>query len=979
MNQSVLTVRLARIAATFGVGGACRPLGPSIQCRNGRRALNIVRACALLLAIGVQVAEARTVVFASKSSFLDNTSADSATGVIPNLGVHTSPVVVGSATYSLGPEATNFSFDTTIAISGVENLNIALDSPVFSLGFDFLEPQFLDCGRVGDSPARCGDSTFDVTLLRGDQVIDRFDFNRPNDVNAFVGVWTDVEFDRIEIRERPSPEQTASGGVVSSVDNEFFGELFTGTSPVPQDYAEPGFSRGSYTFRLVHEADRFAEYCSSDFDDAGNAAFILRYRDGTSVIAEALVSRSDGTTISLMRTPAPHTNSFYPGVAGTYIGCFDAGWGAGGIGLSDQGVVSVPILSLDASRGVDSIGYQLFTLDGVPVRQIDIALDDGVTRSSFEHFEGRTSEASEVAAEWTVRGGGRWSRGIRILDGLGGERGVTLATGSSDPFAGDPQPHLNDIELNRSGSLAVPVYYDRNRPDIPSRDYMYLQRTNGDSLVMLFPDDPILGSTVSLNDRDFVAVTRPGDERDCFRANARVMVVDPGSGVGRSWGSVSFADVVRTGPFFRRVGRNAAAMGGDGEQSAINNFNRVAFMGSWGTATKCETDVGLFVGDGSGQLPTLVLSGNNAAVDVDGRQLNVSIQYANTTLSSDGINDRGDVLFSAEFWEQVGGTFRYKRGIFVASPCVGCEPSNPIMPAGDSAPGQWRFAARVPQCTTVGRDGAGSLVALPRACPIYFDPPIAVGYAYAIEAGSTTRFESVLIPTPLPRGDGQFSVEFEGMVQPLVAGSVFDFKDYVEGGVTSFRIVGIDEAEAVDPEDATAFVTGLTFVAGDDEEEFSFTMSAIVENTDDTDGDGVRDDDDNCPQSANGDQADVDGDGVGDACDNCPLAANPDQADVDQDGVGDACDNCIESSNPDQADSDDDGIGDACDGPDFRVCSTDADGDVDRDDIAVITAARNQLSSGPEDPRDADGDGRITVLDARRCTTQCDRPLCATN
>ena len=47
----------------------------------------------------------------------------------------------------------------------------------------------------------------------------------------------------------------------------------------------------------------------------------------------------------------------------------------------------------------------------------------------------------------------------------------------------------------------------------------------------------------------------------------------------------------------------------------------------------------------------------------------------------------------------------------------------------------------------------------------------------------------------------------------------------------------------------------------------------------DTDGDGVCDDDDNCPFVSNIDQADVDDDGIGDACDGCLVDSDCDDGD----------------------------------------------------------------------------------------------------
>ena len=108
----------------------------------------------------------------------------------------------------------------------------------------------------------------------------------------------------------------------------------------------------------------------------------------------------------------------------------------------------------------------------------------------------------------------------------------------------------------------------------------------------------------------------------------------------------------------------------------------------------------------------------------------------------------------------------------------------------------------------------------------------------------------------------------------------------------------------------------------------------------DTDGDTVKDIDDNCPAVSNGSQENDDGDYWGNVCDNCPDDADNDadsdlicagtgfqgpmtgdndicpldaNNDIDSDTFCADVDNCPDDSNADQADLDGDGIGDVCD------------------------------------------------------------------
>jgi hypothetical protein len=180
-------------------------------------------------------ADAALVTFSDQTTFLTATGASSATGALPNVGaVPPASGTVGSVTFSsvapsgtlfIGPDGLVPGDDwyglldgNDIAISGSENLDAVFAGPVYSFGFVFAEPNST-MPSWGGSPV---DSTFTVTLRNGATFVDSFTFNAPDDAISFVGAWTDAAFDRVEIRE-------TTGGI----DDEYFGEFFTGTTPVP--------------------------------------------------------------------------------------------------------------------------------------------------------------------------------------------------------------------------------------------------------------------------------------------------------------------------------------------------------------------------------------------------------------------------------------------------------------------------------------------------------------------------------------------------------------------------------------------------------------------------------------------------------------------------------------------------------------------------------------------------------------------------
>jgi len=136
----------------------------------------------------------------------------------------------------------------------------------------------------------------------------------------------------------------------------------------------------------------------------------------------------------------------------------------------------------------------------------------------------------------------------------------------------------------------------------------------------------------------------------------------------------------------------------------------------------------------------------------------------------------------------------------------------------------------------------------------------------------------------------------------------------------------------------------------------------------DSDGDAIIDPLDNCPTTANAGQLDADRDGVGDACD---LSTCGDGVLATEPGTGLLLEDCDDGNL-----ADGDGCSKSCRLEPPAVCDVNADLRIDQLDVDAIFTARGTTPTGVADPRDANHDGTISVLDARSCATQCTSANC---
>lgn len=219
--------------------------------------------------------------------------------------------------------------------------------------------------------------------------------------------------------------------------------------------------------------------------------------------------------------------------------------------------------------------------------------------------------------------------------------------------------------------------------------------------------------------------------------------------------------------------------------TSLSNNNVVAFSG----IESSSGEPGIFVRDPVGQLIPVVRTGE---VPVDGSGPVGGLGSAGPILGTRSMNDRGQLAFVASLSGQ--------NYLLRADALPGLLPDRPILPdPGDFLEGGgW----------LLGRGNCGGTA----FC--WFDPPVVNGYRFAIEASDVGAFAGVIVPAPLPGGDALFTALFNGVSAPLTAGTTLSFSAFTAEPVREFFILGIDDTESLDPDDPTAFVTGLVFAPG---------------------------------------------------------------------------------------------------------------------------------------------------------------------
>jgi hypothetical protein len=290
--------------------------------------------------------------FEDKAAFLAATGAVNATGPLPNLGGvanslnPTGSATVGAITFSLAPGGDNLFIgalgtgidDWTPLLPGndialgFENLQVETQTPVYALGFDFVEPD-QTMPPFGGTPVP---STYQITLFNGPDQVGQLNFTVPHpDVAAFVGIQSNTAFDRvwiIDVTDSPFID-----------DNEYFGEFYTGTAAASSVSLVQRAGLGTV---VPGGSATFSAFPLEPVATAGRLAFLGQDTLGQTGLYSCL-SGSPCTAVANTSTAVPSgTGSFTgfsdPAVSGNATAFIGAGAGQTGVYACDSSIPGDP-------------------------------------------------------------------------------------------------------------------------------------------------------------------------------------------------------------------------------------------------------------------------------------------------------------------------------------------------------------------------------------------------------------------------------------------------------------------------------------------------------------------------------------------------------------------------------------------------------------------------------------------------------------
>ena len=462
-------------------------------------------------------------------------------------------------------------------------------------------------------------------------------------------------------------------------------------------------------------------------------------------------------------------------------------------GINNDGIVSIPLnfpLQNDQGEFVGyETGYRLFESGDVLVGEIRRS------SGSIDGSSGRLNLQLEIGNSLCTLNNGQF---------------FTLGPGSERSSAVSCSPRTTQI--NDSGTVAALVNGQDNAKSVA---WATPPGTYSSIVLGAWPFGVNSSRTIGFNNLGYMSYATNTLEL----ADPKVMIISPTGQV------ITVADTIG-GQFLDFQQPRSHANSG----VSLNNFNRTSFVADLPVSAAIGESI--WVADTSGDSPRLAIDDMIKFTNGWRAELNAFVNDV-TSHGANSMSDLGDITLIAHvtalYDDQDNFVSNNTHVLLLAIPEIGGEPGKPILPdEADTLPDGFRFR---------GRCWRADVATIPGSCDAFggiaghtprtfYDPPVAIGYEFTIDIDSAGAFESVLVPIPLAGGDSEFSVEADGVTVALYSGTAVDFSSITANPVRSFTISGINVAEALDPTDPTAFVTGLTFFPGTDET-VSFTMVPI--------------------------------------------------------------------------------------------------------------------------------------------------------